>query len=183
MALVIALVGLSLPACLWAQSDSFEDGNDTGWTHYQPLGPGTGQFTVTAGRYHITASVSPNPAFGGGRAGSLRLDATYNDFYVAVDRVEWSAAADQAVGLVARVRQPDFVTTDGYSFTVQIGDQLVSISRLTDESPADLAGTSVAFTLNPAQDYRLVFLGQGTRLEGRIYALTHPPMAPTWCIA
>jgi hypothetical protein len=173
LALAIALACVNLPSAAIAQWDNFNDGDDTGWTHYTPLGPTTAQFILGNGLYRISASVSPNPAFGGARAASVRTDATYTNFYVAVDLVDWNTTADQAIGIVARLSQTGFGTTDGYAFTAQVVDQDVSISRIADEAPSDVSGTSMPFTLNPALDYRLVFLGQGSHLEGRIYALTN----------
>jgi hypothetical protein len=173
LALAVALAGLGLPARIQAQMDNFEDGDDVGWTHYMPLGAGTAQFTVADGQYSLAASVSPNPAFGGARAASVRQDANYTNFYVAVDLVGWNTTTDQAIGVVARLRQIGAGTTDGYVFTAQVIDQDVSISRLTDERPTDVPGTSLPFVLDPAKDYRLVFQGQGSHLEGRIYVLTN----------
>ncbi|MBN2505128.1 MAG: hypothetical protein JXQ71_00390 [Verrucomicrobia bacterium] len=175
LALCLLMAGLGLPSGVLAQSDDFNDGNDSGWYHYHPLGETTASFSFPGGGYRIEALLPPTPYYGSARVATLRTNVSYTDFYVAVDLVDWNGSTDQAVGILARV-QPDLgiQITDGYSFTIQVADYLVSISRITDESPDDLSGTSVPFALDPTKDYRLVFIGQGSRLEGRIY--THPDL-------
>src|SRR5438045_8216546 len=67
----------SLPRGIQAQSDDFNDGNDNGWTRYDPLGDaGVGPqatFTFPDGGYRIRATKSPLlPAQAGvARAGSV----------------------------------------------------------------------------------------------------------------
>src|SRR5437899_12480833 len=84
---------LLLAACCWpidlsAQSDDFNDGNDNGWTRYDPLGDlGAGPqatFSFPNGAYRIQATKNPlfPSAVGVARAGSLREDVTYTNFYV-----------------------------------------------------------------------------------------------------
>ena len=82
---------LSGPAL--AQSDNFNDGNDTGWTRFNPIG--TASFSFPAGGYRLATVASPNPAtLGPGRGGSLRQDVLYTKLSVSVDIVEWNAAED-----------------------------------------------------------------------------------------
>lgn len=157
-----------------SQSDDFNDGNDTGWTRYDPLAgfgaPAT--FSFPGGNsYRIQAGVSPNPGLlGPGRAGSVRADQTYTDFSASFDLVDWDNAQDQAFGLLARISQPGLGTTDGYAFTYST-DGSIDISRILDEAPSGVATASV--TLNPANDYRFVFTGSGSSLSGAVFDLAN----------
>jgi hypothetical protein len=88
-----------------------------------------------------------------------------------VDLVNWNNSVDQAVGILARINPYGLGTTRGYVFSLQVQDTDISISRLDAEVPTDLAGSSLPFTPNPAKDYRLVFIGKGPNLTGKIYEL------------
>lgn len=173
LAAALALAGR---APVLAQTDDFNDGNDTGWSRYNvfaAVGLNLASWTFPSGGYRIrTLQPSPDPSqLGPGRAGSLRLQPAYTDFYVGVDITGWDDSLDQAFGILARVTNPGLGTTDGYAFTYQAGDRTVSITRIFAESPSDVAGTSTSLTLDPAQKYRLVFQGQGSSLQGRVYQL------------
>jgi len=180
LAVVAMLLGAG-PGIVRAQSDNFNDGNDAGWSRYSPLGalgfPGV--FSFPNGGYRIQTTVPTGSAQNPPRAGSLRQDATYADFYVAVDLVNWKDDTRQAFGLLARIGTPGFIQTSGYAFTYERGSGVTptsgdtDISRLTDEVPEGLGSSSIH--LNPAKDYRLVFTGHDSfgvaTLEGRIYEL------------
>jgi len=166
------LAGLSSAAR--AQSDDFNDGNDAGWTHYDPLaGVGApGQWTFPGGAYRIRAAVSPAPGTAGpSRAGSLRLDQSYTDFRATVDLATFDNSHDQAIGLFARATQPGLGTTNGYAFTYAVTGG-VNLTRVTGEAPTDLGQAPVL--LNPAKSYRLVFAGQGPALTGQVFDLSAP---------
>jgi len=169
---------LALPLLLKAQSDNFNDGNDTAnpaWTHYEPLsGFGSGgTWTFPGGNsYHIQAlTPSPDPGtLGPARVASV-LTNVYSKFYISVDVVDWNDTLDQAFGILARLENIGLGTTTGYVFTYQAGDHDVSISKITGEAASDLPGTSTSVTLDPANDYRFVFMGSGPYFEGRVYQL------------
>jgi hypothetical protein len=174
---------LNLPAALAAllflltaplahgQTDDFNDGNDNGWSRYAPLDPAPGpdaSFTFPDGGYRIVAQPSPSaPTLGPGRAGSFRQDAAYSRFYAAVDLVNWDNTKDQAFGLLARVTTPGAGTTNGYAFTYSNQPPSLDISRVTGEVPTGVIDGDLA--LDPAQDYRFVFEGDGTTLIGSVY--------------
>jgi hypothetical protein len=109
----------------------------------------------------------------------LRQETTYTNFYVAVDLVNWKNDTRQAFGILARIGTPGLGQTTGYAFTYERGSGVTptsgdtDISRLTGEAPDGLK--SEAIHLDPAKDYRFVFLGSdnfaGANLEGRIYEL------------
>src|SRR5688572_28443696 len=107
IAITIAIA--SAPVC-FAQSDNFIDGNDTGWTRYDPLGTvavgpqrtyffSNGTYLIRASRNSLIPA-SAGPA----RAGSYRATNS-TDFYVTADIVNWDESMDQAIGLLARMTQ------------------------------------------------------------------------------
>ncbi len=168
---------------LMAQSDNFDDGNDTGWTRYDPLsalGAPFAQFTFPNGAYRIQALASPDPVNAGqARAGSFRTDVSYSDFYVSVDIKEWHLQLDQAFGLFGRARNIGLGQTDGYVFnynpknSAQSGQ--IQINRVDDEGAETLATFDV--TLDPVlNDYQIVFKGVGGLLTGQIFKKATPPV-------
>jgi hypothetical protein len=171
VAALAAVLLLAAAPVARGQSDNFNDGNDTGWSRYSPLGvvgaPAT--FSFPNGGYRIQAPTSPDPGqFGPARAGSFRQDATYSQFYVSVDMVDWDNTLDQAFGILARVSTPGLGTTDGYAFSYSV-DGSIDISLVNNEAPTGLGDANVM--LDPAQDYRLVFEGNGPELVGRVFDL------------
>jgi hypothetical protein len=178
----IGLAGMAiLPGTLLAQSDDFEDNNDTGWTRYDPIGshpqlPDIATFTVTGGKYRIQTAPSPDPgSLGPGRSGSLREDVIYTDFYVQVDLVDWDEALDQSVGIMGRITQTGLGTTDGYAMTYNFGGDDIDITRFTDEDPngGNLSVTgNDSVVLEKGKSYRLVFWGKGPTLGARVYELS-----------
>ena len=168
----------SLTPVLHAQVDDFNDGNDTGWQRYNPIGTAT--FSVQNGAYRIQSAATPNPDFGPGRAGSIRNDAIYTtNFYVAVDVTNWNDSVNQSFGLLARITAPGAGTTMGYAFTYDRGTTATSgdmdISGISNEAPFAVSVTgSEAIHMVPGQTYRFVFLGIDSTLEGRVYQ--HPDL-------
>lgn len=176
-AILAAILELASGMIAPAQTDNFNDGNDVGWTHYDPIGglPGapTASFTFPGGNtYRISDPARPSAyaMAGQARAGAL-LSSNYTDFYIEVDVLDWNNSIDQAFGILARITTPALGMTDGYAFTIQVTDTDISISRLTDEAPTDLAGSSKNFIPDPSKDYRMVFIGRGSHFIGRIYEL------------
>jgi hypothetical protein len=168
---------------VWAQSDNFNDNNDTGWTQYDPIAgvvpPGIATYTLTNGTYRIQTVPSPLPlpppnGVGPGRAGSLCQDVTYTDFYVAVDVVGWNPDLNQAFGILARVRDVGLGQTDGYALTWARDGQDLDITRILNENPT---GGEVTVSGNDkiplvlGHSYRFVFIGTGPTLTGRVYEL------------
>ena len=177
------LVLAALPALLYAQSDDFEDGNDNGWTHYNVIG--VGSYTVANGGYRLRTSPSPNPAiYGPGRTGALHTDITYTDFYISVDIVNWDTNLNQAFGILARCTDIGPGSTDGYALTWDRGGRDLDISIFTNEVPANVPGQAPGNAdLKPGKIYRMIFMGQGTRLTGEIYELPNldTPLASIGC--
>ena len=170
--LAFLLLVAAVPAFLHAQTDDFNDGNDAGWTRFNPIG--VGSFSVVNGAYRLRTSPSPDPVnFGPGRAGSLR-NVTYTDFYVTVDIVNWDTNVNQAFGILARCTQVGPGTTDGYAMTWDAGGRDLDISVFTNERPAGVQGQSGGGAdLIAGRTYRMVFIGKGSQLTGEVYDTTN----------
>jgi hypothetical protein len=176
------------PTVGWAQSDNFDDGDDSGWTQYDPIAQsglgGVGAWSFPNGNsYRLQSSVSPAPGVvGPSRVGSLRTDVSYTNFYMIVDVVNWDTNLDQAIGLVARVRQVGLGSTDGYSMTYQVADKNIQITSILDENPdpADPNYGTVPTTgddvvdMVPGASYRFVFIGVGSQLTAKVFM--HPDL-------
>lgn len=171
---VSLLLLLLLPSALRAQSDNFDDGNDLGWVHYDPIGTMFGPqltWTVVNGGYRIQSAPSPSSGLvGPGRGGSYRTN-SYTDFQVTVDVINWNNNLPQAFGLFARMNNVGLTNSDGYTLTYQANDDDLNISLIIDEAPTTLFTGPDNLTLVPGNSYRFVFLGQGSYLEGRVYQL------------
>jgi hypothetical protein len=172
----LLVFGIGTPAC-FGQIDDFNDGNDAGWTRYNPIG--VGSWSLPNGNsYRIRTAPSPDPMnFGPGRAGSLRNGVTYTNFYVAVDVINWDDTVPQAFGILARVTDAGPGATKGYAFTFDRGTTATSgdvdISVITGEVPTGLTLLGEdSFHLVPGRTYRFVFIGTGPNFEGRVYE--HP---------
>jgi len=153
--------------------DDFNDGNDQGWTRYNPLAPfgAGGSYTVSGGTYRIQAPPPPNPTVvGPGRAGSLRLDTNFADFFVSVDVVDWADTADQAFGTIARVRETGIGTTDGYGFLYVPVDRNFEMDRFDNEDNTAIAPIT-DLALDPQRDYRITFSGRGEVFTGEVFDL------------
>ncbi len=177
--LCLALLILTGTSVL-AQSDDFEDGNDVGWTRYDPIGshpllPDIATFGVVSNAYRIRTAPSPLPsAVGPARAGGIRRDVSYTDFYATVDLVDWDETLQQSVGILARVREVGLGTTDGYVLTYNFRGKDIDITRFTDEDGTGGSLTLVGddkLELVKGKKYRLVFFGRGTDLGARVFDL------------
>jgi hypothetical protein len=180
LARTLALAGCclaSLPASAAQLRDDFNDGNDTGWVRYDPIATATGlpqnTFSFPSGAYRLEAKPTPNATLGPGRVGSLRTDLPVADFELSVDLVNWNDSLSQAMALVARVQTPGPGTTKGYVFGYVSGaGHYAQIVRLNNEGTASIAGSlPFPYVLDTSKDYRMVFRGRGSQLEGRIFEL------------
>lgn len=158
--------------------DNFNDGNDDGWTRYNPLGGGSYQFPG-GDSYQISSTAPANPNFGPARAGSIVDGVTASDFIVSVDLLDWDPSLPQTFGIVARVSEVGLGTTNGYLFSYSPGasagrsNTALAVERLTGEQI--VPGGSRDFLsgdLPPQGGYRMVFSGSGSQLTGALYALS-----------
>lgn len=182
VAVLCACLGVSTlfsPTSAQAQADDFNDGNDTGWTRYDPISaavpPGVASYSFVNGGYRIRTAPSPLPsAVGPGRAGSIRRDVTYTDFYATVDLVDWDETLQGSVGILARVSDIGLGATDGYVLTYNFRGKDIDITRFTNEDPA---GGNLTLTgddkleVTKGKKYRLVFYGRGSLLGARVFDL------------
>jgi len=170
---------VSSAVCGWCQSDDFDDGDDAGWTHYDPLFGygvgGTGIWSFPAGAYRIQAigSLLPEQA-GPGRAGSCILNADYAQFHLSVDLVDWDNNEDQLFGLLARAGEFGLGSTDAYlfSYATRTGRNAsgeLEILRVANERSAKLAGHDVSLDTN--RNYRFVFTGERDQLKAQVFDL------------
>lgn len=182
---LLPMLGLLIAAAAVqaAVTDNFNDGNDDGWTRYDPLGNpliGLGPqtlFICTNGVYHILGSATPDIAnLGPGRGGSFITTATYTDFYVSADIISWDTNVHQIFGLCARMSELGLGTTDGYLLDLDFnpsnpttGD--LDIALVTDEGGYPIEVGPSTLTLVPGASYRLVFMGKGADLDGFVYQL------------
>jgi hypothetical protein len=170
---------LALPA--GAQSDNFDDGNDTApppaWVRYNPIG--TGSYSFPGGNtYRLQSVPSPDPGnYGPARVGSL-LPVSYADFYVAVDIVDWDDSIAQIAGVMARIANAGPGTTRGYLFTHDRGNPTSStqgdmdIVRVDNEQGTSLETYGAdGIHFEPGKTYRLVFMGFGSQFVGQVFEL------------
>jgi hypothetical protein len=180
--LALIALALALPGALRAQSDNFDSGNDSDWNRYDPFyGPPINSpiatYSFPNGGYRIQTTVPPVTQYGPGRAGSVREQIYYTNFFVAVDVVGWNDTLPQAFGVLGRVNEPALGTTSGYAFTYDRGNPpsptsgMFDISIITDEAPDTISSGPSSLHLDPTKAYRFTFQGRGTALEGRVYEL------------
>lgn len=161
------------------EMDNFDDSNDTEWLRYDPLAPFelSAAYSFPNGGYRLRTPYITGQAANPGRAGTTRSQ-VYTDFYVSVDIVDWNDSLPQSAGLLARINTPGLQSTTGYAFTWDRGNTNsstsgdVDISRITGEAPTGITvAGSDAIHFEPGEKYRMVFIGKGTVLEGRVYKL------------
>lgn len=156
-------------------SDDFNDGDDAGWTRYDPLSsvpgyPTQAGFDASAESYTITTNPSLDVStLGFSRAGSFR-DESFGDFAMTVDVTDWSA--NGWAGLFARGGSIGLGQTTGYLFhydTTAAAGPSFHLDIVANEQTANLA--RVDLTLDPANDYQFRFQGVGSSLTAQIYDL------------
>lgn len=160
-----------------AQDFDFNAGNDAGLTRYDPLagfGLGAAYSFPGGNTYRIQApSTAPLTGMvGPARAGAYAA-VSYDDFTVSADLVDWDNGLAQGIGLLGRGGNIGLGTANGYVFFYFPAFQQVAINRIDNEGATVLPSPeNPLITLDPAQDYRLVFSGSGPALTGRIFALS-----------
>jgi hypothetical protein len=175
---ISVLAHLSLSFSIQAETDNFNDGNDTGWTRYTPVtAVSTPTYSFPQGStYRLQATGAQNTQLGPARVGSYLPNAIYSSFYASVDLVDWNNSLDQLFGLLTRMSSPGVGTLNGYALTyaTRTGRSALGqlqILRITGERGTALAGASLDISLNPQHDYRFVFVGTGPSFTGKVYEL------------
>src|SRR5207245_2261868 len=102
------LIGLGMLPRAIAQSDDFNDGNDTGWVRFglnsAGLPPATYSFPddgFGGKAYRIQSPAPPIPDAGPARSFSYRTN-VYGDFYAAMDAASWDNTLNEAFGFLFR---------------------------------------------------------------------------------
>lgn len=182
-----ALLTLITPALLAAPNaasaqaagfDSFDDGNDAGWSRLDPLaeaGASAGSFTFPGGGYRLMRSPSPTPEEAGvARLGSHRPDLTQTgDFFVRVDVTGWDDAEDQNIGLLAMISDPGLGTTIAYALSLDTSEQALYLSLIDFEAPSTVANQPLEASVTPENGFRLIFQRRNGELHGSIFALSN----------
>jgi len=173
--LALSLIGPLGTGPLMAQTDDFNDGNDTGWSHYEPLnafGAG-GSYQVSGGLYRLSAPGSPAPELmGPQRIGSLRPEKTYTRARVQAEITGWRTDINQAFGLIGRAANLGLGTTEGYTYNYNSVSGYHQLNLVQNEQATRQVNES-PFPLNPAHRYRMVFQLAGSILMGQLYSTTN----------
>jgi hypothetical protein len=174
---------------------NYPDWSAPGWYQYDPrsvLGINAAYSfpNLGGGNYGYKISAPPSPAgevcdtYGPARAGSLRTEVMYSDFYVATDVRDWNPV-QMVFGLAARGRNPGIGSTDAYIWTYEgDGQNPITwpfwISKLTGEVGSGVDSCEYIYELPQGGTYRMSFKGQGTQLTGRVSNLgTHSDIVVT----
>ena len=171
------LIGLGMLPRVSAQSDDFNDGNDTGWVHFglSVVGAAATYSFPDDGfggkAYRIQSPAPPVPNAGPARSFSYRTN-VYSDFYAAVDAISWDNSLNQAFGFLFRGANIGLGTTDGYVMNYDPnqgsgGRGQIQINAITDEVPTTITAANIS--LVPTQRYRFVLTAVGNSLTGQIY--------------
>lgn len=146
-ALAIILLGAAAPP-LAAQSDNFNDGNDTGWSHYSltafgiPYGGTSYTFPnddSTGKAYHIEVAATGTDPYGvkNARGGSYLPTPTYTSrFSVASDLLSWSTTGRPTFGLMWYMHSIGLGTTLGYVGTWSPNAANIYLSMVYTEGQA-----------------------------------------------
>ena len=178
----ISIVGsLQLAPGLWAQTDNFNAGNDSLWSHSDlgtlgdpRLRPNYGfPADPTNGHaYRIQVPANPYyPTAGPGRAATYRAQVNYGArFAIAVDVNSWNDTIDQDFGLFWYLTNPGLGSSDGYTVTYGPQDHL-RVSQISAESPTEI-GRVNPFHMDPTQRYRMqVSSHDGSTFLAQVFSL------------
>ena len=164
-----------------AQTETFDDSNDDGWTRFSPLDIVGASSIVSfpddsAGgkAYRLQSPAPPVPDAGPGRTFTFREE-SLSDFYAAVDIIDWNNDVDQAFGILFRATSIGLGQTLGYVFNYD--PQQASGARgqiqfniVTGEAAAGTIGAA-NLSLEPGRNYRFVMEAVGTEFTAHIYDL------------
>jgi hypothetical protein len=165
------------PSTTPAQTDNFDEGNDVGWTHMDPLteaGVPAGTFSFPDNNsYRFQHDASPNPdELGNARIGSFRPDITHANFVVEVDVVDWDKSSDHNIGILARINEPGLGTTGGYALTLDTSEQTLYFSLIDFEASSILGKIELTEPVDPETGFRLRLRGKADEFFGEIFSLS-----------
>ena len=184
-----------------AQSDNFDDGDDSGWVRVNVLAPfgGVNTYSFPSGPYGKgyriqCTSVGALGSSGTARALTYRTN-EYSNFYVSVDVVNWNDTLNQALVLIGRMSgqtnvlspcplptcPPGFGTLGGYICNYdpkQSGSGATSaklgqfqINKVVNEGAVNPSLAAANVTLTPGKSYRLILKGVADLITAQIYDL------------
>ncbi len=178
--LLLASLLPALPFRLPAAFDDFDDGNDDGWTRFDPLNSagvaGPVEFSFPNGAYRLVAPVPAVGAAGPARAFTYLAGQEYTDFYAAVDIVNWDDSINQAFGILGRARNIGLGQTTGYVCNYdpnQTGSRpggQFQMNRVTGEAE-DGTIAAADIKLISGRSYRFVCIGAGATLSAHVFDL------------
>lgn len=178
-ALAAGLLSLAWQPLATAQTDDFNDGNDTGWTRYDPGSQLTalgapfnvpGVFSFPSGGYRLQGTAIP-AAFGAGpaRLGAYWDNVVFTNGQVGADLVSWNDSQEMAFGFILRVSNIGLGSTEGYTINYLSAPGELEVNRVFMEASAATVG-STTYRLNPADGpFRLITEAYGSLMVGRIF--------------
>ena len=162
--------------------DDFEDGDDGGWTVFDPLGSAglaePAEVTFPDGGYRIKGLVPGIEDGGPARVFTFLEDAVLSEFYVSVDLVDWDDTINQAVGIFARAENIGLGQTTGYVCNYdpnQSGSRPAGQFQINyvegEAAPSDSTMAAANIELIADHSYRMIFFSKGDILTAALYDL------------
>jgi hypothetical protein len=97
-------------------------------------------------------------------------NSNYTDFRITHDVTDWIPERPYVFGPIARTTTPGLGTTDGYLLILNSEDKDFQLLRIDGEVPDDTElGTIGGLTMDPGDDFRIVFSGLGTQMTAIAY--------------
>ena len=159
--------------------DDFNDGNDDGWLHYDPI-PGKYSFPIESGSIAYKMASTWGSIFSPGRIGSINmLEPPHTKFHVEADLLNWTYNWGEDVGLLARMQEPipSYFLPEGYALLFRNDRDGQSRSRklMIVKSKGGIRfpiflvkGSLMKPAPDPTGDYRLKFWSANGYLWGQM---------------
>ncbi|MDD2740015.1 MAG: hypothetical protein PHR94_13880 [Methylomonas lenta] len=159
--------------------DDFNDGNDDGWLHYDPI-PGKYSFPIESGSTAYKMESVWGNILNPGRIGSINMqEPPHAKFHIEADLLNWTYNWGEDVGLLARMQEPipSYFLPEGYALLFRNDRDGQALSRklmiVKSEGgiyfPLFLAkGRLMQPSPEPSGDYRLKFWSADGYLWGQM---------------
>ena len=159
--------------------DDFNDGNDDGWLHYDPI-PGKYSFPIESGSTAYKMESDWGNILNPGRIGSINMqEPPHAKFHIEADLLNWTYNWGEDVGLLARMQEPipSYFLPEGYALLFRNDRDGQALSRklmiVKSEGgiyvPLFLAkGRLMQPSPDPSGDYRLKFWSADGYLWGQM---------------
>jgi hypothetical protein len=172
------LLAAGLVPCALAESDDFNDGDDTGWTRFDlngVLGATLSTYTFPddpqGGKaYRLQSKAPPVAAAGPARAFAYR-PAVYTRMLASVDVLDWLTGSDQAWGFLFRANTIGLGQTEGYVFNYNSAEGDLQFNRVAGEAEAGTIAETPVVMDPAAAGYRWVLSVHDDLLVGQVYRL------------